>query len=518
MKPNHRNAPIGARGLDRRTMLKSGLAGVCAVALPGLLPATARAESAALTLRVTRRTIDVGGRAASVLGLVDASGRLGLTLDPDQRFRVDLSNDLDVETIVHWHGQIPPNVQDGVSNTNSMITPGETRAFDFAARPGTFWMHSHIPAQEIDLLAAPLIVRSAEDVSADRQEVVLFLHDVSFRSGEEVLAEITSGQAMSHGAVQQGSHAMGDFPRRIVGHHSADPMTMPMPGGMDHGMAGMAHGSGMAMDLNDFEFDAYLANDRTLADPEVIPVERGARVLLRAINAASMTAFWIDLGGVQGRLVAVDGEPVQPLEGRRFGFAQGQRLDIEIDMPEDGSALPILALREGARQRTGLVLAPRGAEVRRVAETSDADHPAFSGDVTQELALRAASPLHERPADRTHMVMLGGQMAPYSWTINGQLWGSHAPIAVLAGERVEMMFHNMSMMAHPMHLHGHFFQVVDVNGQRIAGALRDTVHVPPMGMMTVAFDAGEVAPWMLHCHHMAHMATGMMTELDVRSV
>ena len=516
MNREHHSEASSARCLNRRTVLTSGIAGACAVALPGLLPATARAASDALTLRATRRTLDVGGRTANVLGLVDASGRPGLTLDPGQRFRVDLSNHLDFETIIHWHGQIPPNAQDGVSNTNPMIAAGGTRSFDFAARPGTFWMHSHVPAQEIDLLAAPLIVRSADDVSADRQEVVLFLHDFSFRSGEEVLAEITSGQAMQHGEVQHGSHAMGDFPRRIIGHHSADPMPIPTPGGTGGGMAEMDHGSGMGMDLNDFEFDAYLANDRTLADPEIVSVERGGRVLLRAINAASMTAFWIDLGTIRGKLVAVDGEPVVPLEASRFGFAQGQRLDIEIDMPADGSALPVLALREGARQRTGIVLAPRGAEIRRIPEVAQEDHPAFSGEMTQELALRAARPLPERPANRTHMVMLGGQMAPYSWTINGQLWGSHTPIAVFAGERVEMMFHNMSMMAHPMHLHGHVFQVVDVGGQRIVGALRDTVHVPPMGMVTVAFDAGEVAPWMLHCHHMAHMATAMMTELDVR--
>lgn len=115
------------------------------------------------------------------------------------------------------------------------------------------------------------------------------------------------------------------------------------------------------------------------------------------------------------------------------------------------------------------------------------------------------------------MVMLGSAMPPYSWTINGQLWGDHTPISVLQGERVEMMFHSMSMMAHPMHLHGHVFQVVDINGTRIAGAVSDTVHVPAMGMVTIAFDAGEAAPWMLHSHHMAHMATGMMTELDIRN-
>jgi FtsP/CotA-like multicopper oxidase with cupredoxin domain len=78
-----------------------------------------------------------------------------------------------------------------------------------------------------------------------------------------------------------------------------------------------------------------------------------------------------------------------------------------------------------------------------------------------------------------------------------------------------LSFHNMSMMAHPMHLHGHVFQVVGLNGRRVAGALRDTVHVPPMSMVDVALDVGEAARWMLHCHHMPHLTTGMMTEFAV---
>ncbi|MEZ5837019.1 MAG: multicopper oxidase domain-containing protein [Geminicoccaceae bacterium] len=485
--------------------------------LPALVPATVRAASDVLTLSATRRTLDIGGRAASVMGLLNASGRPGLVLDPGQRFRVDLTNELDVETIIHWHGQIPPNAQDGVSNTNPMIAAGASRSFDYAPHPGTYWMHAHVPVQEVDLLAAPLIVRSAEDVAADRQEVVMFLHDLSFRPGAEVLETISNGKAMDHGTVQEGGHAM------------------PGMGGMDHGAMGAIPGMGrnmadmmgrmrnmpgmadMAMDLNDFEFDAYLANDRTLADPDVVQVEHGGRVLLRIVNASSMTVFWIDTGDVDGRLIAVDGHPVQPIEGRRFGIAMAQRLDIELSLPTDGVARPVLALREGARQRAGIVLSPPGAKVPRLALLSEVAHPAFSGDMTLELALRAASPLHDRPVDRSHMVMLGGAMMPYVWTINGQIWGSHTPIEVRTGERVEMMFHNMSMMAHAMHLHGQVFQVIGVNGQRFAGAMRDTVHVPAMGSVTIAFDAGEVAPWMLHCHHMAHMATGMMTELDVRA-
>ena len=481
--------------LTRRGFLAASAAGAASI----LLPATARAAVAgAAALSATTRVIEVNGKAATVMGLVNAQGGLGLTLDPGSRFRAELTNKLDIETIVHWHGQIPPNAQDGVPNTNPMLRPGETRAYDYAARPGTFWMHSHIPEQEIGLLAAPLIVLSAEDLRADRQEVVMFLHDFAFRAPEEVLAEVTGGMAMDHGAMDHSAPAaggMGEMPG----------MTM----GMTHDMGGMV------MDLNDFNFDAYLANDRTLDDPEVIAVEKGGRVRLRVINGASMTAFWIDLGAQAGRLVAVDGEPVLPLEGRRFPAAPAQRLDIEVDLPSDGAALPVLALREGARERTGIILAPQGADVPRLSPLSEVEHPPVSGDMTLELALRAATPLPERPLDNGQMVMLMGAMQPYLWTINGRTWEDRMPVAARSGERVELMFHNMSMMAHPMHLHGHVFQVVAINGTRFPGALRDTVLVPPMASVTIAFDAGEAAPWMLHCHQMGHLATGMMTELAV---
>ena len=146
---------------------------------------------------------------------------------------------------------------------------------------------------------------------------------------------------------------------------------------------------GMAMDLNDYDWDAYLANDRTLSDPEVVQVERGGRIRLRVINAAAATVFWIDTGGAEARLVAVDGHAVQPVPGTRFGLAMGQRLDIEIDLPNEGGAWPILALREGARERTGLILATQGAEVRRIDAMAESEAPAFDTDLAQEARLIA---------------------------------------------------------------------------------------------------------------------------------
>jgi FtsP/CotA-like multicopper oxidase with cupredoxin domain len=431
---------------------------------------------------------------------------------------VELTNNLDVATLIHWHGQIPPNAQDGVPDMPMpLLAPGEARGYDFAPMPGTYWMHAHVPLHEMRLLAAPLIVRSAEDVTADRQEVVLFLHDFSFKAPEEVMAEIVGGHgdAVSHG----GSHSTGVGGMSGMDHGAMG--NMPM-GGMDHGAMGGMMGTGpmggMAMDLNDYNWDAYLANDRTLSDPEVVQVERGGRIRLRVINGAAATVFWIDTGAASARLVAVDGHAVQPLSGSRFGLAMGQRLDLEIDLPAEGGAWPILALREGARERTGIVLATARAEVRRIAALADAQAPSFDTDLAQESRLTARDPLPERAVDRRHLLMLSGSMQPYVWTINGATWGSHRPVAARSGERVVLSFHNMSMMGHPMHLHGHVFQVVGLNGRRISGALRDTVYVPPISMVDVALDAGEAARWMLHCHHMPHLATGMMTEFSVAAV
>lgn len=489
------------------------------VAASAALPAIVRAGAAPLSLRAETRVIDVYGRAATIMGLTNGSGGQGLTFSPEDRFRVDLSNGLDSQTLIHWHGQIPPNDQDGAPNTSSMLAPGETRSYDFALRGGTYWMHSHAGLQEFSMLAAPLIVRRPEDVRADRQEVVMFLHDFSFKTPEDIMAQVATGNpGGSHG----GSHGGGED---ATGHS----MNHGMGNGMDH-MAGgtmamggmtmpqsmpMSHGGAMQMDLNDFDFDAYLCNDRTLEDPEVVRVEAGGRVHLRIINGSAMTAYWIDLGDVPATLIAVDGELVAPVQASRFPLAQAQRLELILDMPKDGRALPVLALREGSRDRTGLFLAPKAATVPRLSRQAEAEAPAVAAHVEFEASLRALQPLSDRPVTRRLNAVLAGTMQPYVWSINGAPSADQSPLQARQGERVELSFLNRSMMAHPMHLHGHVFQVVQINGRRISGACRDTIMVPQMSEVTVALDAGEAAPWLLHCHQMAHMNTGMMTDFTV---
>jgi FtsP/CotA-like multicopper oxidase with cupredoxin domain len=281
-----------------------------------------------------------------------------------------------------------------------------------------------------------------------------------------------------------------------------------------HGMSGdgMSAGgmpAGMVMDLNDVEYDAYLANRRTLADPEVVRTERGGRVRLRIINASAATAYWIDLGGRTATLVAVDGTPVQSVEGTRFPLSMAQRVDLMVDVPA-GGVVPVLAQREGDVNRTGLVLAAPGAVVARIGAAADQAPPL---DLALERRLRAVEPLPVRAVDRTVRVDLGGGMAPYAWSLNGAYWPQPDFIRVRGGERVMLDIVNATMMAHPMHLHGHAFQVVEIDGTPLAGAVRDTVLVAPMGRVRVVFDADNAGRWPFHCHNLYHMATGMMTDV-----
>ncbi|MGY6709423.1 MAG: multicopper oxidase family protein, partial [Rhizobiaceae bacterium] len=419
--------------ISRRQFLATGAACATGALVPLSIAAPSWAGSPAATIGASTRVLDIEGRAASVLGLANEAGGQGLILDPGQRFRVRLENRLDVDTIIHWHGQIPPHAQDGVPGAPlPALRPGEARDYDFEPLPGTFWMHSHIPQQEMQLLAAPLIVRSAEDLAADRQEVVTIFQDFSFTSPDELMAGIE--HEPGHGGMDHGAMGHGGMDHGAMGGQ-----------GMDHGtMSGMSGMQGMEMDLNDIDFDAYLANDRTLADPEVVRVERGGRVRLRLINGASATVFWIDTGAVEGRLVAVDGHDIEPVSGNRFGFAMGQRLDIELDLPAGEGVYPIFALREGERERTGIILATPGARVERLDGLSEEASPAFDYDLAQEARLRAARPLAAREPADTKMIMLGGTMSPYRWTINDRVWGEHVPIRARSGERVELMFHNMS--------------------------------------------------------------------------
>jgi FtsP/CotA-like multicopper oxidase with cupredoxin domain len=305
----------------------------------------------------------------------------------------------------------------------------------------------------------------------------------------EILAGLAKGMSHDHGA----NHDMS---------------TMP---GMDMSQAPQG-ATGGGMDLNDVSYDAFLANDRTLDDPEIVRVDKGQRVRLRVINAASATNFMIDLGPLSGSLTDVDGRPIVPVIGSRFPIAVAQRADVRVTLPGEEGAWPVLFQREGDTALTGVMLATKSGTIAKL--TDQAQHAIGAIDREASTLYQAAESLPERRADRELAIDLTGSMMPYRWGIQQKAaMAHHAHLTVQEGERVEMTLTNRTGMSHPMHLHGHHFQVVSVNGTRVKGAVRDTELVPVGGSVTLAFDAANRGEWMFHCHNLYHMRSGMMTQV-----
>ena len=170
----------------------------------------------------------------------------------------------------------------------------------------------------------------------------------------------------------------------------------------------------------------------------------------------------------------------------------------------------MLAVLEGDRRWTGIVLAAGGAAIPRIAETTGTPSPALA--LNLERQLRAAQPLKPHKADRMHTLNLTGDMARYIWSINNIPWNKDVPpLPIAKDERVELVMVNQTGMPHPMHLHGHEFQVLKIDGKRFSGAMRDTVLVTPGRRVVVAFDANNPGLWAFHCHLLYHLDAGMFT-------
>jgi FtsP/CotA-like multicopper oxidase with cupredoxin domain len=481
--------------MNRRTFL--ALSSSCLVA-----PAAFASPIARPHINVETRILEVQGKAAKVYGLSVDGKAGGLYTRYGQDFTARVTNSLSDPTLIHWHGLTPPVAQDGVPGlSGSLMSAGETRDYSFAnSRTGTHWMHSHVGLQEQQLLAAPLIVAENGAALVDEQEHVVMLHDFTFRDPQEILSELQSGGGLHAGHNMAASTEVDPH----AGHNMAASKEVDPHAG--HNMGTEKPAMQMASDV---AFDAMLANDRTLADPEIVKAEKSGRFRLRIINGAAASNMWIE--SLQGELIAVDGNSIRPVRGNRFPLAIAQRADVRLALPQGSGAYPVYFTVEGSDMRSGIILQAGDATVSKSPERGDV---ATTLDISMEPYLRSIAELPDNPVSRTDIVMLTGGEQGYQWGFNGKPMMHETLLSVRQGERYEIIMHNMTTMAHPMHLHGHYFRVVDINGQRFKGAIRDTILVPPGDRVTIQFDADNPGNWAFHCHHLYHMNSGMMAAIS----
>ena len=618
--------------LDRRAILRGmGWAGGTA-AFAAWMPGWAQPVSAGLTapiptvsgtditLRIARQTMMIDGRKSAAIGVNGTVPAPLIRLREGQTVRLNVVNDLDEDSSIHWHGLLVPPEHDGVPGVSFPgIKPRSSYLYEFPVRQnGTYWYHSHSGLQEQLGHYGPIVIDpvGTDPVAYDREHVIL-LSDHSHLPPEAIFRRMK---------VEPGHF---NFQRQTLAGLLA---------GKDQRAKDRLDWGAMRMDPTDIS-DAtgaaftYLVNGHGPFDNWTALFNPGERVRLRFINASAMTTFNVRIPGLRLTIVQADGQNVMPVVVDEFQIGVAETYDAII-LPTDETAFtivgeaidrsgmaratlapragmqaPVPALRKrpiatmkdmgmdmpgmdmtgdkrgvdptaeqnaSARLAQGIV-PPSPAENAAMGGMNAMDHAAMGhgemagmdhaamghgGHDMGAMSMRdfANAPQVKRgpgvqtispmPVDRTgepgqgladvgHKVLvyrdlmaldrnpdvrapsrsidihLTGNMERFMWSFDGEKMSDvHEPIPFIEGERVRVNLINNSMMGHPIHIHGHFFELVTGHGDH--GPRKHTVIVQPGSKVTWDFTADAVGDWAFHCHLLYHMMAGMMRVVSVR--
>ena len=424
-------------------------------------------------LRAQTAQVDVGGRVVSTWAYGSRVPGPPIRANAGDRVTIAFANDLPVATSVHWHGLAIRNDMDGVPGvTMSEVPSGGTFSYDFVVPDaGTHWFHPHTGMQLDRGLYAPFIVDDPREPGGYDHEWIVVLDDW------------TDG--------------VGKSPEQIMAN-------LQQPADNSNAMGGMGMGG---MDGGDVTYPLYLVNGRSAVDPDVLNAKPGQKVRLRIINAAADTIFDVALDGHNLDITHSDGYPVKPVTTGSVRIGMGERYDAIVTLQDGVFALVAKPMGKAGTAQAVLRTSPGQVPAAGVMPTELAGYP-LTADM---LTVAPGSALPERSPDSTSDVVLAGTMNPYQWTINGRTYDDTEPLTIGLGQAGRFAISNHSMMSHPLHFHGHTFQVGPAGG---TGARKDTLLIPPMGSVDVDLVADNPGKWMIHCHNLYHAEAGMMTRLD----
>ncbi len=585
-------------GTDRRSLLRGAAGGMGLLAAQGLVPAWARSGTAGLradlptlhgpdvALSVGRSPFTVGGRTGHAVTVNGTLPAPLIRLREGQNVRLSVTNHLDEDTSIHWHGLLLPFQMDGVPGISFPgIKPHETFVYEFPVRQsGTYWYHSHSGLQEAIGHFGPMVIdpAGADPVAYDREHV-LVLSDWSFLHPHEILTKLKKSpgyfnqQKTTLAGLLNGSDRMSLSERRMWAQMRMDPRDI--------------------LDVNGSTY-TYLVNGYGPDENWTGLFRPGERVRLRIINASAMSIFNVRIPGLPMTVVNADGENVRPIEVDEFQISVAETYDVIVRPTEDraytvvseaidrsGMGRATLAPRLGMtaevpplRQVPNLTMkdmgmggmggmdhgsmagmdhsamghgpaapmdhgsmdhggmshnmrdpnnAPAdmavGVGVDMISPAPSnrlADRPQGLEDVDHRVLvyadLRALTPNRDRRApSRTMEIHLTGNMERFMWGFDGRKFSEVVePIRFELNERVRVTLVNDTMMAHPIHLHGHFFELV--NGHDGHQPMKHTVNVAPGGKVTFDLTADAPGDWAFHCHLLMHMHAGMFNVVTVR--
>lgn len=490
--------------------------------------------------------------------------------------KIHVTNNMDVETSVHWHGLLLPNFFDGVPYlTTPPIMPGETFTYEFSLKQsGTYWYHSHTGLQEQRGVYGAIQINPRNQKMEYDQDLVLVLSDWMDENPHKQLKNLKRGNEwylIKKGQVQSLNKVLAN--NALGAKLKMSWQRMP------------------DMAISDNYHDLFLINGKPLQQyPDFEP---GEKVRLRFVNASAASYFWLTFGGEDPFLVSADGKDVVPIKKNKTLIAVAETYDFIVTIPSSGK----LEIRATAQDGSGhasaylgtgnIIPAPVIPEPdliemmkKMMAMDMKMGAPAskfrpekndsievmkkYSMEMDMDMGMETEMNVdkmqmddHEMPLKKDPMIMdpkkkpipdslvigdnmktagspvfnydylrspepttisddqplkemlfnLTGNMNRYVWSINGVPLSETDKIKIEQGQKVRITLNNLTMMHHPMHLHGHFFRVINKNGEY--SPLKHTVNVAPMQKTVIEFDANEYGDWFFHCHVLYHLNSGM---------
>ncbi|MEF3079808.1 MULTISPECIES: multicopper oxidase domain-containing protein [Flavobacteriaceae] len=523
-------------------------------------------------LTIEENKMTLGGVSAKAMTINGSIPGPVLEFDEGDLAIINVTNKMDEETSVHWHGLILPNFYDGVPYlTTPPIKPGTTFQYRIPInQSGTYWYHSHTMLQEQKGVYGSIIIHPKEKTLEYDKDLVVVLSDWTDEKPMNVLRNLKRGNEWYQ--VKKGT---------------AVPLSRVISEGALGAQFKFWRDRMEGADIADIYYPAFLTNGKSLAEyPEFKP---GEKVRLRFINASASTYYWLDFGGGNPMVVAGDGIDVEPVAKSRFLFGIAETYDVIVTIPEgtlevtataqDGSGSTSLRLGEGILYPAERIGRPDKVEMMKQMAKMDMKMGAPSmvgnkkkktpeylkenygmkmdmkdgkmnmndgmndGKMGNQMDMKANDHMgHDmsmmqkdtvsfdystrktyfnydflKATENTTfkanlpvndiLLNLTGNMQRYVWSMNGVPLSETDKIKIKSGEVTRITLNNLTMMHHPMHLHGHYFRVVNENGER--SPLKHTVNVPPMQKVVIEFYNEEYGDWFFHCHVLYHMMGGM---------
>jgi FtsP/CotA-like multicopper oxidase with cupredoxin domain len=479
-------------------------------------------------LYVTDTVVRYTGKKASAIAINGTIPAPALHFTEGDTAEIHVHNLMHMETSIHWHGLILPNDQDGVPYlTTAPIKGHSTAVYTFPiVQNGTYWYHSHSMLQEQSGMYGAFIIHKRGS-TADKEFTVL-LSDWTNEKPERIersLHNATDWYAIKKGATQDYWQAIKE--KKLKTKLTNEWKRM------------------LAMDVSDVYYDLFTVNGK--AQDHAPGFKHGDKLRLRVINGSSSTYFWLRYAGGDITVVATDGKDVVPVKVDRLIVGVSETYDVEVTIPNKGSyefmatsedrtkstslwigdgirhklqPLPGLKYFEGMKMMNdmmnmdgtmndmGMNMSLQQMDMNTVMYPEIADSNETITTLNYAM-LKAPEPttLPEGPV-REMKFELTGNMNRYVWTINNKTVSETDKILIKKGENIRIVIYNNSMMRHPMHLHGHFFRVL--NGQGAYSPWKTVLDLMPMETDTIEFHASENGgDWYFHCHILYHMMAGM---------